>query len=368
MRRYLPRIGLAIAGLTLLATASASAAVGTVPLSTWQTNGRVSAITTINGVTYLGGTFTKLTDHAGHSMTVSNLAALNSAGVPVASFHPAVSGEVKTIVGNSSMVIAGGSFTSVEGKTRLRIAAFSRQGALLSYPAHTNGEVSALAIGGTRLYVGGTFTQANGHPRMNTAAFVLKTGAVSRWRADANGRVVAILTQPRRIILGGFFNTVRGRLGHHMAAVTPVTGVRLPWRGHPSGQVLSLSQNGGDIFAGVSGYGGSINDFNPRGNRRWVRQVNGNVKSIIVIKNQVYVGGHFSGICVRQPRCPALITRRHLLSLNRANGNLMAWNPEANSPLGVYMLARAASWLSVGGDFTVLGGASQAHYGRFAVS
>ena len=81
----------------------------------------------------------------------------------------------------------------------------------------------------------------------------------------------------------------------------------------------------------------------------------------------MYVGGHFSGICVRRPHCPALVTRRHLLGLKTSNGDLTAWNPEANSDLGVYVLARTPSWLSVGGDFTVIGGVSQAHYARLPI-
>ena len=366
--RILPTIGIALIGIALLTTSSAVAAVGSTPASTWQTNGRVAAIATVNGVTYVGGTFTRVTDHSGHSLTVTNLAAFDAAGNAIMTFHPAVGGQVKALVATSSMVIAGGGFTSAGGKTRLRIAAFSRAGALLSYPAHTNGEVSALAVGHNRLYAGGTFTQANGHPRLNAAAFVLRTGAVSRWRADTNGRVTAILVQPRRIMLGGFFTTVRGERSRRLAAVTPLTGAKLPWRGHPSGQVLTLAQQGRQIYAGVSGLGGAINHFSAVGNRVWVRQVNGNVKSITVIGNQVYVGGHFSGICVRRPHCPALVTRRHLLGLKTSNGDLTAWNPEANSDLGVYVLARAPAWLSVGGDFTVIGGVSQAHYARLPIS
>jgi hypothetical protein len=352
----------------LLATGSAAAAVGSVPTPTWQTNGRVAAVATVGGVTYIGGTFTKVTDHSGHSLTVSNLAALDSNGNVISTFHPAIGGEVKAVVATSSMVIAGGGFTTVAGKVRQRIAAFSRAGALLSFAARTNGEVSALALGGGRLYVGGTFTQASGRLRSNAAAFVIRNGLLSRWNPSPNGRVAALMTQPNRVFLGGFFTTVKGQASRRLAAVAPITGNKLPWRGHPSGQVLSLAQQNGAIYVGVSGLGGAVNRFTAIGNRAWVRQVNGNVKTIAVVRNQVYVGGHFSAICARHPHCPMLITRRHLLSLKTGNGDLTAWNPEANSALGVYILWPATRWLSVGGDFTVLGGVSQTHYGRFPIN
>ncbi len=369
VRRRIAVLGASFVGLILLAT-SASADVAAVPTQTWQANGRVEAMATVSGITYIGGTFTKVNDHSGHSITVSNLAAIDAAGNAIASFHPKVSGEVKTVVANHSMVIVGGGFTMVEGKSRLRIAAFSRSGTLLSFAAHTNGEVSALAMGSGRLYAGGTFTQANGQPRQNAAAFNLRTGVLSRWRADTNDRITAILTQPKRVFLGGYFTTVRGVPARRLAAVSPVVGGLLPWVGHPSGQVLTLAQSPrGDIFAGVAGMGGAVNDYGPTGQRRWVRQVDGNVKSIVVIGNAVYIGGHFSNTCTQTgPKCPGLIRRQHLISLYTANGGVTPWNPEANSVLGVYALARAAGWLSAGGDFTILGKVAQAHYGRFPIS
>jgi hypothetical protein len=352
----------------MLFAAPAVAGVAAVPTQTWQTNGRVEAIATVSGVTYIGGTFTQLTDHSGTKVTVSNLAALDPTGAAITTFHPAVAGEVKAVVASHSIVYAAGGFTTVEGKPRLRIAAFSRAGTLLSFAAHTNGEVSSLALSGGRLYAGGTFTQANGSLRSNAAAFNATTGLLGRWRPDPNNRVTAILAQPTRILLGGFFNTVRGKMAKHLAAVSPVIGGVLPWRGHPSGQVLTLAQGGTQIYAGVSGLGGAINRYTSGGLRVWVRQVNGNVKSIVVVGSQLYVGGHFSGICVPPVHtCPTLVRRQHLLSLVTATGALAPWNPEANSILGVYALAKTSSWVSVGGDFTVIGGAAQAHYARFAL-
>ena len=93
-----------------------------------------------------------------------------------------------------------------------------------------------------------------------------------------------------------------------------MTGAKLPLARPSQRTGAGTRAAGPPIYVGVSGLGGAINQFSAVGNRVWVRQVNGNVKSITVIGNQVYVGGHFSGICVRHPHCPALVTRRHLLA------------------------------------------------------
>ncbi len=370
VRRWLPLF--AACGLMMLCVGPAAAAATTVastPVPTWQTNGRVSAMVTVSGVTYLGGTFTSLTDHSGHTMTVSNMAAINAAGDAITTFHPTVDGEVKALVATHSRIYAGGDFLNVNGNSRQRLAVFARNGTLLSYPARTNGEVSALALMGGRLYVGGTFTQASGVTVSNVAAFNATTGAVTRWKPQADGRVVALLAQRNRILIGGYFRTVNGNPARRLASTGPVYGSSLPWAGHPSGEVLALTSNGRDVFAAVAGLGGAVNDYTSTGGRRWVRQVNGNAKTLIVVGGVVYVGGHFSAACsVTGGTCPALIPRPHLLALNAADGSLTPWNPGANSALGVYSFARAAGWLSVGGDFTVIGRASQAHYARLPIT
>ncbi len=348
----------------------AGASVGVVPASTWQVNGRVEAIATVAGVTYIGGSFTRLSDRSGDSLKVTNLAALDPSGAAITTFHPNVNGEVRAIVANLTTVVVGGSFTTIDGYATPQVAVLSRQGVVNPLAIGTNGEVSALALSAGRLYVGGTFTLANNQPRLNVAAFNVSTGHISRWRADANDRVNALLAQPKRILLGGYFTTVNGAPARHMAAVGPVLGSSQSWRGHPSGEVLTLSQQPAasarsDVFVGVAGRGGAINDFMADGNRRWVRQVDGNVKSLTVIGGQVYVGGHFSNACSKPGlSCSVLVRRQHLLSLSKTNGALTAWNPTSDSALGVYALNRATGWLSIGGDFTKIGKTNQAHYAR----
>ena len=244
------------------------------------------------------------------------------------------------MVATSSTVFAGGGFTTVAGKSRLRLAAFSRAGALLTFPARTNGEVSALALSAGRLYVGGTFTQASGRLRSNAAAFVIRNGLLSRWNPSPNGRVTALMTQPTRIFLGGFFTTVKGQASRRLAAVAPVTGNKLRWRGHPSGQVLSLAQQNGAIYR-RSGWAW-------RGDqpvhRHWSTAC-GCDRSTATSSRSSWSETRCMSEATSVPsaracrrHCATLIPRRHLLSLKTANGDLTAWNPEANSALGVYIL------------------------------
>ena len=64
----------------LVLVPAAQATIATTPQVTWQTNGRVNTILQIGGITYVGGKFTEVFDHSGHTVTVSNLAAFNASG------------------------------------------------------------------------------------------------------------------------------------------------------------------------------------------------------------------------------------------------------------------------------------------------
>jgi hypothetical protein len=60
------------------------------------------------------------------------------------------------------------------------------------------------------------------------------------------------------------------------------------------------------------------------------------------------------------------ISRRKLLSVDAASGRPTAWNPSANSALGVFALAPVPGGpLVAGGDFTQVGGAANRRLALF---
>jgi hypothetical protein len=95
-------------------------------------------------------------------------------------------------------------------------------------------------------------------------------------------------------------------------------------------------------------------------------QTDGGGQAIAVIGGEVYLGGHFDNVCPgdthldgagRSVCTGAGTARRKLLSVDTASGRPTAWNPSANSALGVFAMApTAAGSLAAGGDFTQVGG------------
>ena len=118
------------------------------------------------------------------------------------------------IAGNAAY--AGGLFThAVKGTTtadRANLMSVDLStGNLRSFKADTNGSVNALASDGAALYLGGTFTTVNGVPRSRVAKVDLTTGAVDpTFVADVGALVDDMVVVGGTLYLGGEFNTVDG--------------------------------------------------------------------------------------------------------------------------------------------------------------
>ena len=78
---------------------------------------------------------------------------------------------MKALAADGSRVLAGGAFTTIDGRRARHLALISTSGSLTPFAAHTNKEVDALAVAGGRVYAGGVFTRANGASRGHAAAF-----------------------------------------------------------------------------------------------------------------------------------------------------------------------------------------------------
>ena len=132
------------------------------------------------------------------------------------------------IAGNAAY--AGGLFThAVKGTTtadRANLLSVDLStGNLRSFKADTNGSVNALASDGAALYLGGTFTTVNGVPRSRVAKVDLTTGAVDpTFVADVGALVDDMVVVGGKLYLGGEFNTVDGVTRHHVAAVSTTDG------------------------------------------------------------------------------------------------------------------------------------------------
>jgi hypothetical protein len=141
---------LAVAGVLVLAS-PAWAALSKVPDDTVDANGRVSAIVRVGDRIYLGGSFTALKTKDGQSVPRNYLAAVDAnTGEIVSEWNPNANGSVRTIVlsPDENRLYVGGTFTSVGGLTRNRLAAIDlATGAVdKQWSAGANSTVWTLAV------------------------------------------------------------------------------------------------------------------------------------------------------------------------------------------------------------------------------
>jgi hypothetical protein len=114
-------------------------------------------------------------------------AAVNVPQPAVVSSNPAdwtphvLDGKVAAIVQVGNKIVAGGSFTRINGVAqkslvKLRLSDGAR---ITAFKGKTNARVKDMAVSGGRLYIGGTFKTANGVARSALAAVDPVTGALS---------------------------------------------------------------------------------------------------------------------------------------------------------------------------------------------
>ena len=368
-----------------LAAPAQAAIVGSTPSPSWQTNGRVTTITVSGTTAYIGGKFTSLRPAGAPAgtgeVTRNHAAAIDLTTGNLLPWNPNVNALVSAIYVNGNNVYLGGSFGTVGGVNRKRVAAVNASTGALNTAFRVrnptlDAEVRAIELSNGHLYLGGAFTV----PRAYTAAFDPATGAFqSAWTPVTDGPVNAIETTAdgsNHVVLGGAFNTLNGVSSSAIGAVDPTTGASVAWNWHGPVRfgthpfdVVSLANFGSNIYAAGTGNGGSFMKFTPStGDLVWIEGVTGNVENVVVIDGIAYAGGHFEAYCGPIPGnnfCTRVATRNHLMAVDDATGALQSWHPSANSSLGVFAIAAGPQTLVVGGDFTRLGGVPQQMFGMF---
>ncbi len=166
---------------------------------------------------------------------------------------------VKAVAQVGNFMVAGGSFTQVNGAARPFLAAWGAPNGAVSnaLPATTvNGEVDAIEpVGGVGFYAAGKFTTAGG-VTTSVVAYNLAKKVMSRtFRVKVDGTINSLQLVGNRLLIGGYFAHVNGVLRFGLASVNATTGavdnylhVRLAghhnWgvqNGHVQGQVGAIS-------------------------------------------------------------------------------------------------------------------------------
>jgi len=338
--------------------------------STYEANGRVSAIVTVNNVTYLGGSFTALRP-AGTSIgdpleeSRLHLAALDNTTGQLLPWNPGADGQVRALAASpdGTTIYAGGDFNTVGDLARKRVAAVSAStGEVTSFDAPAEGNVYALVATATLVYMGGGFTAVDGQARSRLAA-VDTTGALdSTWRPAADNivRAIRIAADGSAVYVGGDFTSIDGDTSQpRLVRLSSTTGTPRPWASHPPYVVHAIAVTGRKVFTAEDGPGGNVDAYTTRGKHQWHVSTDGGVQAIAAAAGVVYIGGHFDHV--------GSTVRHKLFAVDAGTAALDPWAPNpGGGVLGVFALDAPGSTLEVGGDFTLIGQSPRSSQQGFA--
>jgi hypothetical protein len=334
--------------------------------------GVVYATTQVGPLTYIGGAFSSVS-----GVSRQNVAAIRADGTLDPTWNPAANGVVYALAASSdgSKVFLGGGFTTVGGQTRSRLAAVSPVTGAPD-PAWTTGAsnnlVRALATDSSdRLYVGGSFGRLGNRVTPRLAAVSQDTGTVDTTflpQASGTVRALALSDDGTKLYAGGPFTTMDGLARPGAAELDAATGDATNFAPTDGGVVISMDVSpAGRLFFGTTSNRTWAYDPAEGGVPEYRVRSGGDVQAILATDTEVYIGGHFNNL----PEFK--LARVALASFLPADGTPTDWNPGANGPFGVWALGLtrtavspgAVPALSVGGDFTRVGGLARRGYAVF---
>ena len=397
-------------------------------LPTVQIDGVVWAQAMVGDIVYAGGSFTtaRPAGAAAGTSTVSrsNMLAYDvRTGELVASFAPSFNAQVRaiTVSPDRSRIYVGGDFTTIDGISHRRIAAFdAATGALLaSFNPPMNYHVNALVATNTTVYAGGEFQDVGTQVRQGLAAFNAANGALLAWTPSATGGDVwALAIDPggTRIAVGGSFTALNGSSdpGYGLGMVDTATGASLPFLANSIirdatsyGAITTLTADADYVYGGGYTYGraggtweGTFSASWTDGSVHWADDCHGDNYSLHVQGDVVYAASH-THYCenidgIRQGaggvgsypyyRATAFgrdvtgtVTwepdqRRYYNFEGQPRSSMLTWYPSLNAGTytgqaqGPWSVTGNADYVSMGGEFTRVNGRAQQGLVRFARS
>jgi len=344
------------------------------PLSSgWVTNGQVRSLAEDDTNRFVGGNFSYVGPYQLRGAVFDATPANGTYG-DVDTSTPDFNNIVYASVSDGSGGwFVGGSFTSVSGTTRNRIAHIKPDGSLnADWDPDSNHYVYTLAMSddNNTLYVGGNFSGVGSFGGENrdfvAAVDVTSTSSVtmSSWNPDASAYVRAIVPDngSSQVFIGGNFTTMGGTARNRLAAVNDSTGALITtWDPNLNGIVYDLEISGTSLFVGggfttVAGGGTTRNRLAKYDkdtsslslDGSWDPDANLDVYDMATDGTNVYLGGNFYYL-------EGGVTYRNKLAAVRATGTGEAtdWNPaHVGSAIRTLALDSANNRIYVGSDAT----------------
>lgn len=372
-----------------------------------QTNGTVYALAVNDGVVYVGGNFSSVrpsgADEGTNETPRTHLAAFSSTtGQLITSWDVELNGEVRALAvsADGSRLFVGGTFTTVDGTARNRLASVRTSDGSLdtSFSANASASVIALYATADALYVGGDFTTLKNTSQSRMAKVDPSTGAVDTgFVASVDGRVrtIAVPDNGSRVIIGGTFDTVNGATQGGVASLDPDTGTILPWastgivarpaNGGCSSSATGIIAKGTVAYVTAEGdepgcyegiYAANVSD----GSLIWNSECLGASQNIAIIGDWIYKASHQHD-CGRQkggfvgPRNWLEFVWFRMTVFRISDGEQGHFTPNTNGVerngiqgIGPRVLATDGSQLFMGGDFDEVDGVGQEGVARFSPS
>jgi hypothetical protein len=287
-------------------------------------------------------------------------------------WNPGANGRVWALAASGSTVYAGGSFTSVGGQTRYRIAAIdASSGAVTAWnPGATgpiaNADVLALAVAGPTVYAGGYFSSIGGAARRYVAALDATTGLATGWDAGADRYVHALAVSGSTVYVGGEFYSIGGQPRRGIAALDATTAAATNWDPSSNNSILALAVYGSTVFAGghFSTIGGlprsylAALDASSGAATDWDPAADGPVRAFALKDSVLYAGGDFAHTSGQVRHCVA--------AFNARTGVAATWSPAIGG--GVAGLAVNGTTVYVGGYYLRVGTLPISHISAFGAA
>lgn len=392
-----------------------------------QINGVVWRTVMVNNTVYAGGSFSNArpAGSAAGQNTVArgNILAFDVTTGVMTSFAPSFNGQIRALAvsPDKTRLYVGGEFTTVNGSTRRRIAAFNTaNGALIStFAPPVNYDVDAIVATNTTVYAGGSFLGVGSANRQYLAAFNASNGALLDWAPQATGGTVNALTmnpQGTKIAVGGSFTALNGSSnpGYGLGMVDAVTGASLPMavnsvvrNGTVDGAITSLTTDGTYIYGGGYTFGKSGGTWEGTFSASWeggainyLNDCHGDTYDAMAIGAVVYSAGHahycenldgirqgagsvgsypyYRGIATTRAATRTLTWEpdqgRYFSFQGQPAPTQLGWYPNFNAGTytgqsqGPWAITGNSDYLVMGGEFTRINGVAQQGLVRFAVS
>jgi trimeric autotransporter adhesin len=332
-----------------------------------QTNGRVNAVVYLGGTAYIGGSFTTV-----NGTTRNRLAAFDAATGNLLPWNPNANGVVRALKVSpaGTRVYAGGDFTVVGGVGRYRVAALGpTSGTPFAWSPYVNDSVKSITTSnsGATVYVGGDFNSAAGAGRPHLAAFNATSGNLSTTFkpnvSNGTGNFATVLSMDvhpdgNTIYFSGDFALVNGRSRRNAAAVSTGVATLRTWSPSSSADVAA------EIDVSASGRTVFLGGRSTGG---YVQAYGPNLGGAPVWN--VATNGDVEAIVVSSSLVYAGghfttvggVSRGHLAALLASGGGLTSWNPGADGAFGAFGAAITSSRVAFGGEFSQVG--SETHQG-----